>query len=228
MNCSNYMADRERVEKTVQRLFGLSVGELALYQPKQNPFIDYFCTDITETFSISEESVREMDLMDLVCLIHQMPDYFYEEKEMDRLRLVQMDALREYMVYAEKSFIPIMLFLGIPVRAFYDYLESLVCDGGMKKEWAAVEKKLSAMLKRRSRLNGDVGEMTLKEIFIFLGSEKRRGWYPLRGLKEYAAEILDAFEMSDRILARSFEIAVSERFNIRNILTKFDAEKGGN
>lgn len=224
----NYMADLERVEKTVQKLFGLPVRELAMYQPKQNPFLDFFCDDIQETFSLSDEEVKEMDLMDLVCLIHQMPDYFYGEQGVDRLRTVQMDALREYLVYAEKRYIPVMLFLGIPIRSFYEYLESLVCDGRIKKEWEETEKKLSAMLKRRSRLKGDVGEMTLKEVFIFLGTEKRRGWYPLNGLKDYAAEILDAFNMSDTILAQSFEIAMSERFNIRTVLSKFDTKKGGN
>ena len=228
MNSLNYMADLERVEKTVQRLFGLPIRELIPHQPQKNPLMDYFCSDIAETFSVSEDEVKEMELMDLVCLMHQMPDYFYEEQGVDRLRLVQMDALREYLICAEKSFIPVMLFLGIPIRAFYEYLESLRCDGKMEKEWAAVEMKLAEMLKRRSRLNGDVGEMTLKEIFIFLGNEKRRGWYPLNGINNYAAEILDAFKMSDLILGRSFEVAMSGRFNIRSVLTKFNTKKGEN
>lgn len=225
------MKNYDRMKSAVDRVCALSVGELKRHQSAQNPIMQRLCEDVFESLNLDEKKLDELDFLDFICLIYQTPDYFRldfgaEEMQLAKaFRMVQLDGLRAHLLRAEESCIPIKLFLGLPLVDFYEYLESLGSDKSLKREWKEVSKKLDQMLIRRSIKKQKAETMTIKEVLIFAGEEKRRAWLPLNSLRDYRDEIMDAYKMSQAILGHSFKLAMPERFHIQDVISKTENNK---
>lgn len=209
---AEYMSDKERVERTVQRFMQITLRELRDINVK---CIDFISKEIMQNEILSSEKTLDMPYIEFACLV----DHVGGNKSYD---WPNHDSFSERQFYYKcitvalldnKATIPVKMFTALPLNAFYDYLLSL-CDDGGRSHLQMELKHIRECCQYRK-------DYTIKDFLAEKLRTLNKAWLPVESIETYTDTIRTAHQDMGRLLVDSFHLAFPDSFHVKDIRDKY-------
>ena len=226
---ANYrILEPAEVERIVRRFMAMPLQEIKQYQTAGVPTADCFTDAIIAVENLDKNKTPYMDFMDIFCLIEQISENLEYESIMDdgATRTPQMFKIFHYrmlMIYLRNAYdrsIPVKLFLALPVKSFYAFLESVSCSKEMNTEYDCVKGCIQSIMK-----NFNENTSTIKQVLDAVSGALQKAWCPTSiQITSYQRMILEAYGLLGRLLIGSFKMAFKHRFNVEYVKEKYEPD----
>lgn len=212
---AEYMSDKKRVGRTVQRFMAMTLKELSDINAK---CIDFINDEFMKNEWLSHEKTREMPYIEFACLIDQVGgNHSYDWPRHDSFSEQQF----YYKCIAgvlldHKATIPVRMFTELPLKAFYEYLI------GMADAEGQVRLQMAFKHIRKCCQYGD--DYTIKDFLTEKIRTINRAWTPIESIRMYEHTVRTAHQDIGRLLVNSFRFAFPDSFRVKDICDKYEAE----
>lgn len=219
------MSDEARIGRVVRNLMDVEIK--VLKNPQNQKHIDHIVWDIVAVENLPEQKLRnEMTYAEFACFadfIGGHPDYddFFEG-----------DSYLEQMLYFRNlahilttkmngnlSAIPAKMFLGIPLKAFYNYMIGAVPKRSTAYWWLKCD--FSTIQKNCPRWE----EYTIENFLWQRLNTTRMEWLPTQSIEEYQKTVQTAYQDIGRLLVNSFHNVFPKKFQINEIFRKYHSHE---
>ena len=211
---TEYMSDKARVERTVQRFMNITIQELGAVQSKK--YIDFITDEIIPREGLSAEKAQNMSYIEFACLIYHVGgNHKYDWHDHDSLseQMFYFRCIAGALLDGGKVSIPIKLFLSLPLIAFYTYMDRVSAEGkNLLVEYSRI--------KARCQNPGKEG-YTIRDFLLDKMGITNKAWIPINSLAEYESKIRTAYKDIGGLLVDSFHMAFPYRFHIKDIRDKY-------
>lgn len=211
-NNAEYMSDKERVERTVQRFVTTTLKELRDINAK---CIDFINEELEQNELLLHEKTQDMPYIEFACLIdHVGGNHSYDWD--------QHDSFSERQFYYKciagvlldnKAIIPVRMFTALPLKAFYEYLISVADAAGRVHLQMAFEYIRECCQYRE--------DYTIKDFLAEKIKILNKAWTPLESIRVYENTIRTAHRDIGRLLVNSFCYAFPDSFCVKDICDKY-------
>lgn len=219
----DYMSEPTRVKRVVQGFTEMTLHDFRTMQLKDRRFADFFSSVIIETENLSEKA-EHMKYTDIICLIENMTgneayggDMNGDPYTGDELQLFHYKSIQNLLLDVFTRCIPIRLFLALPVKAFYKCLWDISGRNILAIEYRSV-RKLYTKLGGKERED----EITIKDVLDQCAAIYRKPWsIPFNSLERYKEDMLYAYNLTGKLLVKSFKEAFPEKFCVEEVRSKY-------
>lgn len=208
-----YMSDEKRVERTVGRFQAIALSNLLRVQTRK--YLEFMLEPMLKKEALSQEKLQNMPYIELACLIDNAggnPLYDWTSHGSWMEQLYYYRCIAYVLIDGNKSFIPIKLFLALPLKAFYAYLDRASPGKGLLADFE--------LLKSCCKYKEDY---TIKDFLVEKTRETQKAWFPIEELEIYGEDMADTYKDIGRLLVDSFHKAFPIHFCIENIRKKYSA-----
>ena len=215
-----------QVDHIIRRFMSMPLQEIKQYQRADVPLADCFTEAIIDVEELDKKKTQYMDFLDIFCLIeHISENPAYETTRDDGsdcsaylFKIFHYRMLMRYLLNANERAIPVKLFLALPVRAFYAYLENVACNKEMYNEFNLVKCCIREFMK-----DFDENTTTIKQVLDAVSKTLQKEWLPMSlSSDKYESMIMKTYELLGRFLIGSFKMAFKHRFNLEYVKEKYE------
>lgn len=209
---TEYMSNPARVERVVQGLMCMTLGQMS--NARTDAFIEFAAAELIEKEHLSAERMQDMPYIEFACLIDSIggnPKYDYPDHDSAREQLALYKMAASILMEMGKSSIPVRLFLALPLKAFYTYMDSASAQGGMMDEFEAV-RNYDSHYKEGCTINDFLSEK--------MGAA-RKSWIPITSMEDYKQSIVNAYKGMGSLLVDSFRRAFPNRFHAEEVCRRY-------
>lgn len=220
-----FYSDPEVVASAVRRFMNTTINEMSLDKMLSNNFSIYK-NAMMEEENMDSGKFGHMTYAEMITLIEMSRDnkYSYTYCDSDKVCTAERYNLFLYKVLlvnitnVANRVISVRLFLEMPIKTFYEYIENLSKDNKTEQDIepdSRFSNKYIDMSVTINRLhNDDCDNMTIREVLMQAREKIFKGWGIVDcPIENYQERILDELSLVRNILGLKFMEAFPERFD---------------
>lgn len=203
---TQYMSNPSRVESVITSFMNMTLRELLeLDQATHNCYIDNILIGLglREDRELSKEQL-DMKYIELACLLNRT----YIVSEIEQMAYCQYMAY--FLMSGEHKSISVKMFMAVPLRSFYFYLDSISDKPGLLKQFKYI---IDHCAYSDSYTIGNF----IKEKYAIINQP----WWIGSSIEEYRESIANACMDIGKLLFDSFQEAFSKQYPICSVLEKY-------
>lgn len=179
---TGYMSDPERAERIVRRFTGTRIKEFLT--PGNRKWIRFMTEAMIPREGLSEKELQDMEYLEFTRLVYSVGansqyDWFSHDSRTEQL--IYFKCLAEALIEGSKVSIPVKMFLELPLKAYYNCLDSVRTIGPLGNHF---ENLKECFAYKEGYTLRDCLQEKLKEI--------RKAWTMCIPLEQYRENIEDA------------------------------------
>lgn len=226
-----YMAEPARVERTLQRFTKMTLHELKAVQQKKRNYAEWCMDGAIAIENLDREKAETMSYMDIICFLHNIwgDDRYAGIRNgdgtaypSDLCQDFTYKMLARLLLDVQMKSVPIRLFMELPLKAFYGYLERISRDALLSREYRMACDEYVKLKDLSTVELAGVYEATIKDVLRLCNNVFCMAWIPTQmELENYSQSIMSAYRLVERLLVKSFRLAFPEQFCMDRIRTRY-------
>lgn len=228
-----YYSNPEAVASAIQSFMDLTVDEMR-NDKKVSHNMRILTSEIVETEMLDNELIGKMDYSELITMIEMSRHIKYQQMYLDRVEICTSEVFNLYnykilfliLIGASRNSPQIRLFMELPIKQFYKYVDSISNKDGMNKKLLG---DYNDFRREVERLHGKVSEdLTIKELLYKVNEKVCKNWNIVdMSVESYKQMILDELRLIRKVLALKFMEAYPEKFDTYKVKNKYSKRREG-